>query len=131
LPGTGELEATVELTASGRRALAEYHAQIGKPSVKKRSPTTPSKKKSRRHARGEKSIIIVADSTDGKTSLICGIDTLPLEQPGMGQILYCIYCGQTFHEVCIVEYMKYSAKCPNPLCPSHELGVPLETRELK
>ena len=126
-----EIEGTVELTAKGRKALEEYHVQVGKPLIKKRSPTSSSHTTSRRRASSGKHITIVSDSTKGKTSLICGIDTLPLEMPGMGKIYYCIYCGQTFHEICIKEYIKYSRKCPNPLCPSGELGQSFEFKELK
>jgi len=131
LPGTDELEATVELTARGRRALAEFHGLTGGTSLTRQVPATPSRTRTPRHGLSGGSITIVGDSTEGETSLICGIDTLPLETPGMGGIYYCIYCGQTFHEICIMEYMRYSKKCPNPMCPSQELGVSFEVKELK
>ena len=131
MPGTVELEGTVELTAKGIKALGDYRAQKGKSRSKKRFPVSSSGARSDGRGKKDGKITIVADSTDGKTSLICGIDTLPLEMPGMGGIYYCIYCGQTFHEYCIKEYIKYKPGCPNPLCPSAELGLSFNFKELK
>ncbi len=131
MPGAVELEGTVELTARGIKALEEYRAQTGKSRLKIRSPVSSSGARSDSRGKKDGKITIVGDSTDGMTSLICGIDTLPLEMSGMGGIYYCIYCGQTFHEYCIKEYIKYSPGCPNPLCPSAELGLSFNFKELK